>query len=66
MHRIEDMDLEQFVTWSAGVIIIRLGSGEKLQSTMWEILNNFLLHWLPSHGWQRIPEKKSRRKKEKK
>ena len=50
---IEEMTFDQFVTWATGLIIIRLGSGEKLKSTVWEIMNNFTAHWLPANGWEK-------------
>jgi hypothetical protein len=53
MNNISEMTFDEFISWATGVIIIRLGTGEKLKSTMWEIMIVFVNQWLPENGWEK-------------
>lgn len=49
----KDMSFDEFVIWATGHIIFGIGSGQVLRGVVWEIMNNFVLNWLPTHGWQK-------------
>lgn len=53
MKEIEDMTFDEFCQWAAGYIIFHIGGGETLKSIMWGVMNNFVLNWLPTHGWKK-------------
>lgn len=53
MKKIKDMTFDEFVAWATGHILFGIGKGLSLKSLIWEVLNNFVLHWLPENGWKK-------------
>jgi len=52
--KIQEMSFDDFVTWATGHIVFGIGSGMSLKALVWEVMNNFVLHWLPSHDWKKV------------
>lgn len=50
---ISKMSLDEFCAWATGKIVFGIGQGFSLRVLVYEILNNFLLNWLPAHGWKK-------------
>ena len=52
MIPIEEMSIDEYISWATGTVIMGLGSPkETLRDSIYKCFIVFIAQWLPSHGW---------------